>query len=211
MVIGFGGAMPTPFSDRQRATIRAALMDAGRRHFAARGLSKTPLTDLTDAAGVAKSTFYAFFDSKEALCLALIAEMGPEVEAVVLAPTRDAALAPHQAIVEVVRALRRVYATRPLLRRLLTHPDDLRAIAARVGPDELAAKARALAPLQAFVAAARDDGRVRADVDPAVAVAALQGILLLELHADRLAPHHDAVIELLTEALGRRLAGEGRP
>jgi AcrR family transcriptional regulator len=200
--------MPTPFSDRRRATIRAALLDAGRRHFAERGLAKTPLVDLTDAAGVAKSTFYAFFDSKEALCLALIAEMGPEVEAEVLAPTHDPALAPHQALAEVVRALRRVYATRPLLRRLLTHPDDLNAIVARVGPDELAAKARALAPLQAYVAAARGEGRLRADVEPAVAVAALQGILLLELHADRLAPHHEAVLELLTEALAQRLAGE---
>jgi AcrR family transcriptional regulator len=200
--------MPTPFTEAQRAGVRAALMDAGRRHFAERGLAKTPLTLLTDAAGVAKSTFYAFFDSKESLCLALIADMGPEVEAEVLAPTRDPALAPHQALVEVVRALRRVYADRPLLRRLLTHPDDLRAIAARVGPDEVAAKARALAPLQAFVGAARDGGRIRADVDPAVAVAALQGILLLELHADRLAPHHEAVVELLTAALAQRLAGE---
>jgi AcrR family transcriptional regulator len=198
--------MPTPFTEAQRAEVRAALMDAGRRHFAERGLAKTPLTALTDAAGVAKSTFYAFFDSKEALCLALIADLGPDVEAEVLAPTRDPALAPHEALAAVVRALRRVYAERPLLRRLLTHPDDLRAIAARVGPAELAAKARALAPLQAFVVAARHDGRLRADVDPAVAVAALQGVLLLELHAARLAPHHDVAIELLTDALAQRLA-----
>ncbi|WP_145026657.1 TetR/AcrR family transcriptional regulator [Paenibacillus sp. Y412MC10] len=47
-------------------------MDADKRLFAAQGLKKTSLEQLTAATGIAKSTFYAFYDSKEAMYLDLL-------------------------------------------------------------------------------------------------------------------------------------------
>ncbi|WP_354520726.1 TetR/AcrR family transcriptional regulator [Paenibacillus sp. OAE614] len=40
-------------------------MDAGKRLFAAQGLKKTSLEQLTAANGIAKSTFYAFYDARK--------------------------------------------------------------------------------------------------------------------------------------------------
>lgn len=46
---------------------RVALLDAAERVIGERGAAATTIADLTNAAGVAKGTFYLYFDSKEAL------------------------------------------------------------------------------------------------------------------------------------------------
>ncbi len=46
-------------------------MDAGERTFVQKGFASTTIEDITHKAGVAKGTFYLYFDSKEALLTAL--------------------------------------------------------------------------------------------------------------------------------------------
>lgn len=55
-----------PAADRQRE-----LLDAARRVFESKGLAATTVGDITDAAGVAKGTFYLYFESKDHLLAAL--------------------------------------------------------------------------------------------------------------------------------------------
>jgi AcrR family transcriptional regulator len=50
---------------------REQLLQAARGVFASKGLPAATVSDVTDAAGVAKGTFYLYFDSKEALLGAL--------------------------------------------------------------------------------------------------------------------------------------------
>ncbi len=50
---------------------REDLLEAARRVFASKGLPNATISDVTEAAGVAKGTFYLYFDSKEALLGAL--------------------------------------------------------------------------------------------------------------------------------------------
>ncbi len=50
---------------------REDLLQAARRVFARKGLPAATISDVTEAAGVAKGTFYLYFDSKEALLGAL--------------------------------------------------------------------------------------------------------------------------------------------
>ena len=71
--------MPTPFSAEERARITERLLETGRRLFTTQGLRKTSLDDLVAPAGIAKSSFYAFFDSKEALYLELMLRQAPEL------------------------------------------------------------------------------------------------------------------------------------
>jgi AcrR family transcriptional regulator len=60
------------FTDSERSRIREGLVDAGRDQFASFGLDRTRISDLTDEVGIATSTFYQFFDSKEALYLEVL-------------------------------------------------------------------------------------------------------------------------------------------
>ena len=50
---------------------RRELMDAAVKEFTRKGVTETTISDVTDAAGVAKGTFYLYFDSKEHLLAAL--------------------------------------------------------------------------------------------------------------------------------------------
>ena len=54
--------------------IRAKLIDRGRELFSRFGLKKTSVEMLAKSAGIAKGSFYSFFDSKEILFLEIIEE-----------------------------------------------------------------------------------------------------------------------------------------
>ena len=202
--------MSKPFSETDKEKIRTQLMDAARTSFAERGLQATSLVSLTDAAAISKSSFYTFFDSKEALYLALLGELGPEVEARVVAPVVQSSLAAGDALATFLQAFLSELEGQPLLRRLLEHPEELRAVAKRVGLAELEAKARAVAPLYAFVERLQRAGQLRSDVPPEVMVGVLRAVLVLALHADTLAPHHEQVMELMVKLVAQGLAAPGR-
>ncbi len=102
--------------------------------FAQRGLRGTTVDELARAAGISKGAFYRFFDSKEALLLALLDEdeiaMHAEIEAAIRAePERGIDVLVDSAL-DAVRA-------NPLMPVLLS-PEALRLLASRP-PEEQAA------------------------------------------------------------------------
>lgn len=52
---------------RRRQQTRQALLEAGRRLFALKGVSETPINEITEAADLGFGTFYLYFQSKEEL------------------------------------------------------------------------------------------------------------------------------------------------
>ncbi len=57
------------FTDEEREIIRRKIIDQGKDCFARYGVKKTSIEDLTKDLGIAKSSFYSFFSSKEDLFL----------------------------------------------------------------------------------------------------------------------------------------------
>lgn len=55
------------FTEKEKVAIRNKLLDEGRRLFAALGLKKTSIEDITKAVGIAQGSFYLFYRSKEEL------------------------------------------------------------------------------------------------------------------------------------------------
>jgi AcrR family transcriptional regulator len=55
------------FDDTERARIEAELIETGRKLLLRYGPKKTNVADITEPVGIAKSTFYRFFDSKAEL------------------------------------------------------------------------------------------------------------------------------------------------
>jgi AcrR family transcriptional regulator len=62
------------FTEEEKESIRALLMEEGKRLFARFGLKKTSIAELTKAAGISASAFYNFFQSKEELYAAIFEE-----------------------------------------------------------------------------------------------------------------------------------------
>lgn len=69
----------TPRTERGRRTVRA-ILDAAAHEFGTRGYHDTGITHITQRAGVALGSFYTWFDSKEAVFRALVADMSEKVK-----------------------------------------------------------------------------------------------------------------------------------
>ena len=75
--------MAQPFSPQQRDAIREKLKESARKYAVSIGFKKTSLDMLTADAGISKSSFYKFYDSKEMLFLEIAADWEAQVIAVV--------------------------------------------------------------------------------------------------------------------------------
>ncbi|MCM1126477.1 MAG: TetR/AcrR family transcriptional regulator [Lachnospiraceae bacterium] len=64
--------MPASFTRKQQEEIREQLFHEGIKLFRTLGVQRTTVSKLTSACGIAKGSFYSFYESKEAFILALI-------------------------------------------------------------------------------------------------------------------------------------------
>lgn len=67
-----------PRTARGERTLRK-ILDAARDEFGERGFGESSIVAITQRAGVALGTFYTYFDSKEAVFQALVADMSSQV------------------------------------------------------------------------------------------------------------------------------------
>ena len=88
----------TPRTDRGRKTLRK-LLDAAAGEFGDHGFHEASISSITRRAGVALGTFYTYFDSKDEIFRALVADMSEAVK-----HAAREAIAPDMGALEVERA-----------------------------------------------------------------------------------------------------------
>jgi AcrR family transcriptional regulator len=180
--------VPRGFTSAERDRISRELLAAGRELFTRQGLRKTALEELVAPAGIVKSTFYQFFDSKEALYLQLMLDEAGQVKNQVI----DQALLSTDDVREGLRrflhATLEVLDTYPLWRRLVTHPEEMAAVAARLEPERIAAMGDSNPgiALTAYVTDRQRRGDLVGD-DPHVVVGVLQSVLLMPFNTAHIA------------------------
>ncbi|WP_047868715.1 TetR/AcrR family transcriptional regulator [Nocardiopsis sp. RV163] len=199
--------MPPAFSAQEKERITDLLLESGRALFTTRGLRKTSLEELVAPAGIAKSSFYAFFDSKEALYLELMLRQTAEVRKRVIDDALNSTDDTREGLRRFLRASLDELADNPLYGRLVTHPEEMDAVARKVAPLRAASSPdNPAAALGAFVDARRGTGEL-VDAHPAAIVGVLQAVLLLPVNADRLAApeHYHQTLDLLIDIVARGL------
>jgi AcrR family transcriptional regulator len=197
--------MPLPFTEREKIRLRRKMLRTARGLFARQGLKKTSLEEITTSAGIAKSTFYLFFESKEALFLEVLAEDGPAVEAHLRAELNQATDA-RDGITRLLRGVVQELETSALTRRMLTHPDELQMLADYATPEQLAASNNAgLALIVPYLRAGQRRGEVIQD-DPILLARVISAVTLLTLHRDTIgSDHYEAVLNALIDLLAKAL------
>lgn len=171
------------FSESERERIQGLILEAGRELFAAQGLRKTSLEDLTRPAGIHKTSFYSFFGSKEELYLELLVLEGPGVEDRVWKTARSTDNS-QEAIARFLRAVIDELETNPLVKRLVAHPEELRMVAAKVTPEHTALKTRrSVLPIVEFVREGQREGRIIGR-GPEVVGGLIRAITMLTLHKE---------------------------
>jgi AcrR family transcriptional regulator len=151
---------------RRRAATRARLITAAMERFATQGIAETRISDITARADLGFGSFYNYFDSKEALVDALLAE---QIEPFGAKLDRMSAT--------IIDPAERVAASvRHVVRRAITEPSwggFLLRIAFKVTPDRIGFVPRVTADISAGSKAGRFSVTSIAD-----AVTALSGIAL---------------------------------
>ncbi len=97
----------------------------------------------------------------------------------------------------------------PLWRRLMTHPEEMQAVARKLPPERVAAMSDSpVAALTEYVAAQRAQGELVA-AEPAVIIGVLRCVLLVPMFAERLGDPAlypkilDLLIDIVTSGLAR--------
>jgi AcrR family transcriptional regulator len=98
---------PTSRTDRRRAQTRAALIRAAREVFAEHGLDGATIQEITDAADVAKGSFYNHFESREdlqrAVAETVLEELGAALDRDVEQHERDPARVVAKSLLSTLR------------------------------------------------------------------------------------------------------------
>ena len=194
--------MAVAFTSDEKARIACTLVDTAEQLFAAQGLKKTSLDELVRPAGIAKGSFYAFFDSKESLYLEVMLRRAPRMGArlrEVLGRSVD-----EENLVCLMRAITDVLVDDPFYRRLLTHADELTAVSRRVGPEQLArVMPQIVSPVLDHLAAGQRDGVLVDDIAPDTLLGVIRTVGLLVMNRDRFGAGYDDVLEATIRTLAR--------
>lgn len=175
-----------------REARRVQIKETALRVFSEKGYHETSVSDLVDAAGVARGTFYLYFDSKDAIFLELLddltAHLRSNITGIDLAP--GAAPMAKQLHAIVVRILRTVVDNRPLTRIIFREAVGLHAaVDARLAQFDQ--------ELHGYVARSLALGAslgVTRPLDPAVSAACVIGSLRELIH--RTVVHSDSTAPL---------------
>lgn len=204
--------MPAVFTIQEEKGIIDKLRTAGLQFFSTIGLKKTSLEQLSHKAGIAKSTFYRFYPSKEALYFELLTDEAPGVRERVIQALNGPDDA-YEGLRAFLHALIHELETNPLTSRMLTHPEELELIRQRVPPEMLLQKAQhAQLPLQEAVTRLQLAGKLL-PMEPDLIYGHVQSITLLLLHQDDLGPRFREIlnshIDLIARGLTQPLRREG--
>lgn len=183
--------------ERKKQETRRGLMEAALQLFSKRGYAATTIEDITDAVGVAKGTFFNYFETKEAI-LPVIAAQHLQALEERLAPDNGA---PESAVERIKLALR-LMAASPLC-----EPHLARRLFAAVTRYRDVHPAYALRDVLAEqVRQAQQAGEIRDDLDAEFLSNAIRALffqnLMLWHHGHRAVPLPellDASVDLLME------------
>ena len=177
-------------------------MEAALRLFGEYGYDATTVKDITDAAGVAKGTFFNYFETKEAVLPAIAAHRLEQLD-LVLTTREEAPASP----VDRIKLALRLVAEDPLCERELAHQLFTAMMNRReVGPGQAL---RDLLVLQ--VRQAQALGEIDPECDPLYLASVIRSLFFQRLvlwdQGHRLAP----LAELLDQSVDLLLDGAGGP
>lgn len=200
--------MPRPFSPSEKDFFRTRLLEVGHTHFSRFGLKKTNVGELCDAVGIAKGSFYLFFETKELLFAEVLAEVEGSLRTELL-QALDARRPDARAMLTfLLRSPARLLAHHPIL-RILAEPDELQLLMARLPPevmhhnqeDDEVFYGRILRSWQA-------EGLMKPH-DPALVVGVLRAVFALSLQRPLVGDAvFDPVLDLLIDGIVLQLLPE---
>lgn len=186
------------FDDAEREAIREELIETGRELFIRYGPDKTNVADVTEPVGIAKSTFYRFFDSKADLYVEIFVEERDEFLSRVLAELED-----EDDARAGIRRLFDLYLTwieeSPLLRRYVD--SDYEAYVQEIPEERIEQlQGEAIAEIVPLVERWRSSGQLR-DVSTERFMGVMGAVALTALHREEFEDYEEGMYEEIRDLL----------
>jgi len=176
------------FTEQEREQIHDRLLEVGRDRFARYGLKKTNIGDLTEPLGIAKSSFYRFYESKEALYVELLMRQSPEMMNRLMAVSFEATGDIREAIVRYLKAVVELIETDELARVLLVDTQAGGQLTAKLNFKDLDQRTEPhLEPLYRVFREAQSAGKM-VEGDPQVLAQVLDLVMTLPLYKQGIDP-----------------------
>ncbi|SHE94146.1 transcriptional regulator, TetR family [Seinonella peptonophila] len=191
------------FTQREKEQIKEQLLTTARKLFATKGLKKTSLEELTSSVGIAKSSFYIFFESKEVLYLELLDEDGPGIEERVWTVVNEQKTTQDK-LKSYLHAMTKELEENPLMKRLQTHPEEIQLVARKVSPEFLQRKtARNIIPLIQFLEQLKEAGQL-IDEDIMTIVSFMRAAMTISRHKEDIGEEqYPKVAEMMFDAISK--------
>ena len=189
--------MPRAFKEEEKETIRAKLLEAGRACFLRYGLKKTTIEDVVGPAGIAKSSFYLFFESKEALFVEVFLHEMPAMLERLMDVSFRATDDTREALIRLMRAIVHEIEENEMARILMDDPSELERLVTALDYEEILQRSAAsFAPIVQAIAEAQARGEI-IEGDPFQLSYSLGLVKLLAFNRDRIPVElHDKMLDL---------------
>jgi len=203
--------MPRAFTAVEKETIRERLLQAGRDCFLRYGLRKTTIEDLTRPAGIAKASFYLFFDSKDALYVQILFDEMPAMVRRLAEASYEKTDDTREALILLMQAIVHEIETNPFSKAMIDDPSELMRMAQALDFEGIMEQSQALfQSIAEWFAEKQSAGEIIAG-DPGELVYALGMIKLLSINRDRIPqPLYEQMYELMPQVIADGLTCPAR-
>jgi AcrR family transcriptional regulator len=117
--------MPRAFKPEERELIKRDIMKAGKDLFAMHGIKKTNVEDIARGAGIAKGSFYLFFNSKEELFMDIMEEFERNNKEKIESQFLKPGISPRAALKELFRYEMEMIEREPVFRVIMEKDEYL--------------------------------------------------------------------------------------
>ncbi|HHU4603784.1 TPA: TetR/AcrR family transcriptional regulator [Escherichia coli] len=193
------------FTELEKEKIREELLKVAYRFFVDKGFKNTSLEDVTSSVGIAKSSFYIFFESKEILYMELLAHEGEQIEKQVW-PKVIAAKDIRSAIKIYLNEMALELEDKILTQRLVYDLEEYKIVSRKLNPDYVGSEhLRSIVPLVEFIKLRQDSNEI-IDEEPGIIAGVLRAAWLIGSQKGDLQQYnYERIKELLFEAVADRV------
>ncbi|EPB9672450.1 TetR/AcrR family transcriptional regulator [Yersinia enterocolitica] len=193
------------FTELEKEKIREELLKVAYRFFVDKGFKNTSLEDITSSVGIAKSSFYIFFESKEILYMELLAHEGEQIEKQVW-PKVIAAKDIRSAIKIYLNEMALELEDKILTQRLVYDLEEYKIVSRKLNPDYVGSEhLRSIVPLVEFIKLRQDSNEIIDEESGIIAGVLRAAWLIGSQKGDLQQYNYERIKELLFEAVADRV------
>lgn len=177
--------MAKAFSEEEKIKIQNDIKRVGEEIFSKFGLKKTNIGDITEAVGIGKGSFYAFYPSKEMLFLDILANIGEELKIKIEDYIKNELKVEKGEIYKIFKIIFDFWFTRPLWIKFFSESENLFALKRKLPKDFLKDKEdKEKVPFINLLKILEEKGLVKKGIDANLAMGILRSINMTYLNRE---------------------------